>query len=218
MLDTTFSNKEFYNTSPDYSAPLPVSESENVVPIDVLPDLAIQHIASKLTLPDILSFKQTCHHVHSYIGERLISQAKDRSYYKFNFLRQAPKQEHDQLCKELTSLFNGTLHSQAGNINVVHKGEMCIKSEELEVVNIDAVNNVQNINLGTLSNGKKFAFIDGGFIDQKDDLENLLLKRGYLEIYAGDSYNEIIQLIQDRRSDALPKHAKRLLSHEKIYY
>lgn len=216
MNNTTISNPQSYRVLPDDSASL--TESTNVVPINALPDLVIQHIASKLTLPDLLSFIQTCHHVHSHIGERIISQAKDKSYYKFKYLRQIPKQEHDQLRKELTSLFNGTLHSQAGNINVVHNGEMCIKSEELEVVNIDAVNNVKNINLGTLSNGKKFAFIDGGFFDRKDDPENLLLKRGYQEIYVGNSYREIIQLIQDRRSDALPKHATRLLSHEKIYY
>ena len=216
MNNITISNPQSYRFLPDDSASL--AARGNVVPINALPDLIIQHIASKLTLPDLLSFIQTCHHVYSSIGERIISQAKDKSYYKFKYLRQIPKHEHDQLCKELTSLFNGALHSQAGNINVVHKGEMCIKSEELEVVNIDAVNNLQNINLGTLSNGKKFAFIDGGFFDRKDDPENFLLKRGYQEIYAGNSYREIIQLIQDRRSDALPKHATRLLSHEKIYY
>lgn len=216
MNNITISNPQSYRFLPDDSASL--AARGNVVPINALPDLIIQHIASKLTLPDLLSFIQTCHHVYSSIGERIISQAKDKSYYKFKYLRQIPKHEHDQLCKELTSLFNGALHSQAGNINVVHKGEMCIKSEELEVVNIDAVNNLQNINLGTLSNGKKFAFIDGGFFDRKDDPKNLLLKRGYQEIYAGNSYREIIQLIQDRRSDALPKHATRLLSHEKIYY
>lgn len=216
MINTTISNPQSYKTLPDDSASSPASA--NVVPINALPDLAIQHIASKLTLPDLLSFRQSCRYVHSCIGERIISQAKDKSYYKFNFLRQIPKQEHDKLCKELTSLFNGTLHSQAGNINVVHKGETCIKSEELEVIKIDAVNNVKTVNLGTLSNGKKFAFIDGGTFNKKEDLEKLLLKRAYKEIYAGDSYNEIIQLIQDSRSDDLPKDAKRLFSHKKIYY
>ena len=216
MINTTFSTSQSYKTLPDDSASF--TACANVGHIKALPVLAIQHIASKLALPDLLSFRQTCHLVYSCIEDRIISKAKDKSYYKFNFLSQIPKEKHDELCKDLTSFFNGTLHSQAGNVDVIHKGEMCIQSKELEVVNIDAADSKEVFYLGTLSNGRKFTFIDAGFIDEKHGYEILKLKRGYREIYIGDSYNEIIQLIQDRRLDALPIHVKRLLSHEKIYY
>ena len=215
MINNTLSTIKSYKDLPDDSG---LTTCANVRYMNVLPDLVIRYIASKLALPDLLSFKQTCHQVNSCIGERIISEAKNKSYYKFELLIQPPTETHDQLREELTSYFNGTLHTKDGNITVVHKGEMCIKSEELEIVNIDAVDNEDVFYLGTLSNGRKFTFIDAGFTDQKDGYERLIFKRGYKEIYIGNSYNEIIQLIQDRRSDALPRHVKRLLSHDRIYY
>lgn len=215
MINTTSPTPQGHRTLPDDSTSL--TKPADVGHVHRLPSLAIQHIASKLALPDLLSFRQTCHQVNSCIGSRLISKAKDKSYYKFKFLSQTSKEKHDKTCKELTGFLNGTLHSQAGNIDVIHKGEMCIKSEELEVVNIDATDNKDIFYLGTLSNGKKFTFIAAGFYENNGS-NKLMYKIGYQEIYAGDSYKEIIQLIQDSRSDALPRHVKHLLSHERIYY
>lgn len=215
-MDSTTSAPQSYKTLADDSSLL--TESASVGHTNELPVVVVQHIASKLALPDLLSFKQTCKQVYFCIGERMISEAKDKLYYKFDCLSQIPKEKHDKECEDLTSYFNGTLNNQAGNIKVFHNGETCIKSEELEVVKIDAIDSNDIFLLGTLSDGRKFTFINAMFRDQENGYKVLTSWQGYPSIYVGNSYNEIIQLIKDKRSDALPRHITRLFNHDRIYY
>jgi len=94
----------------------------------------------------------------------------------------------------------------------------------LKVVKIDATDKTDEdgtIFLGTLSNGKKFSFIAVAFRDKKDGYGCTQLtfwgRTETRRIYVGNSYDEIIQLIKDTRSDALPRHMERFFNYKKIY-
>ena len=102
MINNTLSTIKSYKTLPDDSASL--TTCANVRYMNVLPDLIIRYIASKLALPDLLSFKQTCHQVNSCIGKRIISEAKNKSYYKFELLIQA-KKKHKTSCVKNRQFF-----------------------------------------------------------------------------------------------------------------
>ena len=198
---------------------LPVSSDEpSVVYLSRLPVVIIENIALKLTLPDLLSFNRTCKYVHRCIGIRIISKIKDRFYYKFSFLSKMPEEKHESECDQLTRFFNGTLHADAVNIKVFHNGKRCINSKELEVVKVDAVDRDDVLFVGSLRNGRKFAFIYAMFRDQADGYKQLTFWCGYSNVYVGDSYKEIIKLIKDNRKDALPRYIDYMLDHKKIYY